>query len=99
MGGGGPLAFVVTGGNVNDCTRFTHVMDAICVPRVGPGRPRSRPEPLLGDKGNSPNATRPGLRRHHTPSTTPYRKAPAPTLARRGCARGRPPAFDAQTYK
>ncbi|MFF8351805.1 transposase, partial [Cellulosimicrobium funkei] len=29
---GRPLAFTVTGGNTNDCTQFTAVMDAIRVP-------------------------------------------------------------------
>ncbi|WP_420715179.1 transposase [Streptomyces sp. XY332] len=28
---GRPLAFVLTGGNTNDCTQFTAVMDAIRV--------------------------------------------------------------------
>ncbi|NDK30174.1 transposase, partial [Streptomyces sp. TR1341] len=49
-GRGRPLAFVVTGGNINDCTRFITVMEAIRVPRLGPGRPRIRPDHVLGDK-------------------------------------------------
>ncbi|QLJ02774.1 transposase [Streptomyces sp. NEAU-sy36] len=39
-GRGRPLGFVVTGGSTNDCTQFTAVMEAIRVPRLGPGRPR-----------------------------------------------------------
>ncbi|MGW5906525.1 transposase [Streptomyces althioticus] len=35
-GAGRPLAFTLTGGNTNDCTQFTVVMEAIRVPRVGP---------------------------------------------------------------
>ncbi|GAA1549132.1 hypothetical protein GCM10009730_67700 [Streptomyces albidochromogenes] len=35
---GRPIAFVVTGGNTNDCTQFTAVMEAMRVPRPGPGR-------------------------------------------------------------
>ncbi|GAA5064901.1 hypothetical protein GCM10023336_45410 [Streptomyces similanensis] len=55
---GRPLGFVLTSGNVNDCTRFTEVMEAIRVPRIGPGRPRTRPVHVLGDKGYSSRAIR-----------------------------------------
>ncbi|MCX5010965.1 transposase [Streptomyces sp. NBC_00555] len=40
----------VPGGNTNDCTQFTAVMDAIRVPRTGPGRPRMR----RGSRGGRP---------------------------------------------
>src|ERR1700742_33681 len=49
-GHGRPLAVVLTGGNVNDCTIFTTVVDAIEFPRRGPGRPRTRPARVLADK-------------------------------------------------
>ncbi|MQT04390.1 transposase [Streptomyces jumonjinensis] len=55
---GRPLAPVVTGGNTNDCTQFTAVMEAIRVPRSGPGRPRTRPAHVIGDKGYSSKAIR-----------------------------------------
>ncbi len=48
---GRPLAFAVTGGNANGCTQFTAVMQAIRVPRPGPGRPRVRPDHVIGDEG------------------------------------------------
>lgn len=41
-GSGLPLAFVLTGGNTNDCTQFTAVMDAIRVPRMVRAMPRRR---------------------------------------------------------
>ncbi|MFB7847146.1 transposase [Streptomyces sp. NPDC056053] len=31
---GRPFAFMITGGNTNDCTQFTTVMEAIRVPRI-----------------------------------------------------------------
>jgi len=49
---GRPLALVITGGNTDDCTQFTTVMEAIRVPRIGPGRPRTRPSRVIGDKGS-----------------------------------------------
>ncbi|MFH8257037.1 transposase [Streptomyces roseolus] len=52
------LAFVVTDGNTDDCTRFITVMETIWVPRLGPGRPRVRPDHVLGDKGYSSRAIR-----------------------------------------
>ncbi|MFE6382399.1 IS5 family transposase [Streptomyces roseolus] len=98
-GRGRPLAFVVTGGNTNDCTRFTAVMEAIRVPRTGPGRPRVRPDHVLGDKCYSSKAIRTWLRRRGIPHTIPERADQARNRARRGSRGGRPPAFDRETYK
>ncbi len=70
---GRPLAFVLTGGNTNDCTQFTAVMEAIRVPRIGPGRPRVRPDHVLGDKGYSSKAIRAWLRRRGITHTIPER--------------------------
>ncbi|GHI45325.1 IS5 family transposase [Streptomyces albidoflavus] len=98
-GRGRPLGFVVTGGNTNDCTRFTAVMEAIRVPRIGPGRPRTRPDHVLGDKGYSSKAIRAWLRRRGIPHTIPERADQAGNRARRGSRGGRPPAFDREAYK
>ncbi|WP_428836638.1 transposase [Streptomyces bangladeshensis] len=73
---GASLAFTVTGGNTNDCTRFTAVMGAIWVPRLGPGRPRARPDHVVGDKGYSSTAIRAWLGRRgvgHTIRNGPAR--------------------------
>ncbi|MEU7405657.1 MULTISPECIES: IS5 family transposase [Streptomyces] len=98
-GRGRPLGFVVTGGNTNDCTRFTAVMDTIRVPRIGPGRPRVRPDHVLGDKGYSSKAIRAWLRRRSIAHTIPERADQARNRTRRGRRGGRPPAFDRETYK
>ncbi|MFC8957530.1 IS5 family transposase [Streptomyces sp. NPDC057101] len=98
-GRGRPLAFVVTGGNTNDCTRFTAVMEAIRVPRTGPGRPRTRPDHVLGDKGYSSKAIRTWLRRKGIAHTIPERADQVRNRARRGSRGGRPPAFDREVYK
>ncbi|MEU2888622.1 IS5 family transposase [Streptomyces albidoflavus] len=96
---GRPLGFVVTGGNTNDCTRFTAVMEAIRVPRIGPGRPRLRPDHVLGDKGYSSKAIRTWLRLRGIPHTIPERTDQVRNRARRGSRGGRPPAFDRELYK
>ncbi|WP_405862671.1 IS5 family transposase [Streptomyces sp. NBC_00090] len=97
-GRGRPLAFVLTGGNTNDCPRFTAVMEAIRVPRIGPGRPRIRPAHVLGDKGYSSKAIRTWLRRRGIAHTIPERADQVRNRARRGSRGGRPPAFDREAY-
>ncbi|WP_406116402.1 IS5 family transposase [Streptomyces sp. NBC_01014] len=96
---GRPLAFTLTGGNTNDCTQFTAVMEAIRVPRVGPGRPRVRPSHVLGDKGYSSRAIRTWLRRRGIGHTIPERADQVRNRLRRGSRGGRPPAFDKQRYR
>ncbi|MFD8844396.1 IS5 family transposase [Streptomyces pseudogriseolus] len=98
-GAGRPLAFTVTGGNTNDCTQFTAVMEAIRVPRPGPGRPRVRPDHVIGDKGYSSKAIRTWLRRRNIRHTIPDRSDQVRNRLRRGSQGGRPPAFDKQVYK
>ena len=90
---------MVTAGNINDCTRFTQVMNAIRVPRIGRGRPRTRPDRLLGDKGYSSKAIRAWLRRRGIACTIPERADQIRNRRRRGRGGGRPPAFDKQLYK
>ncbi|AVI00316.1 IS5 family transposase (plasmid) [Streptomyces sp. WAC00288] len=96
---GRPLAFVLTGGNTNDCTQFTAVMDAIRVPRTGPGRPRTRPDHVIGDKGYSSKAIRTWLRRRGIRHTIPERADQVRNRARKGSLGGRPPVFDKDVYK
>ncbi|MFD9284775.1 IS5 family transposase [Streptomyces mirabilis] len=98
-GAGRPLAFTLTGGNTNNCTQFTAVMEAIRVPRIGPGRPRVRPTHVLDDKDYSPRAIRGRLRRRGIRHTIPERADQVRNRLRRGSRGGRPPAFDTQLYK
>lgn len=90
---------MLSGGNVNDCTRFAHVMDAIRVRRIGPGRPRLRPDHLIGDKGYSSRAIRAWLRSRGIACTIPERADQIRNRSRRGRAGGRPPAFNTHIYK
>ncbi|KIF00831.1 transposase [Streptomyces sp. RSD-27] len=74
-------------------------MDAIRVPRIGPGRPRIRPDHVIGDKGYSAKAIHTWLRRRGIAHTIPERADQARNRARRGSLGGRPPAFDREIYK
>lgn len=72
-GQGRPLAFTITGGNVNDCTQFEPVMARIKVARPGPGRPRTQPDRVAADKGYSARKIRAYLRRRGIACTIPER--------------------------
>jgi hypothetical protein len=45
-----PLSVVVTAGQRGDAPQFEAVMAGIRVPRLGPGRPRTRPDRVRADK-------------------------------------------------
>jgi len=64
---------VLTAGNVNDTTMMTATLDAVRVPRAGAGRPRTRPERVLADKGYPSKANRAWLRSRGIAATIPER--------------------------
>ncbi len=90
---------VLTGGNRHDCTAFEAVMAAIRVPRLGPGRPRTRPDHLVADKGYSSRKIRTWLRVRGIAHTIPERADQVRHRRARGRRGGRPPAFDRQIYQ
>jgi transposase len=67
--------------------------------RRRPGRPRTRPDRLLADKAYSNRKTRHYLRRRRIKATIPEKSDQQKTRAAKGSAGGRPPAFDAESYK
>ncbi len=66
-GRGTPLKVITTAANVNDATQTLTLVDGIPPAADRPGRPRRRPEALLGDKGYDSNAHRDDLRRRILP--------------------------------
>ncbi|MFF9063123.1 IS5 family transposase [Streptomyces sp. NPDC014882] len=98
-GRGRPLGFVLTGGNAADCTRFEDVMDTIRVRRAGPGRPRTRPDHVLDDKGYRSRKIRAYLRKRGIGHTMPERRDQRANRTRKRRDGGRPRAFDKQLYK
>lgn len=73
-GKGRPLSVMVTAGQRHESTQLEAVLDAIRVPRRGPGRPRKRPAHLLADKGYSYPGCRQLLRRRGIRHTIPTRR-------------------------
>ncbi|SDN63364.1 Transposase DDE domain-containing protein, partial [Nocardioides szechwanensis] len=62
-------------------------------------RPRTRPVAVLGDKAYSSRAIRTELRSRRVRAVIPQPSDQIAHRKRRGSAGGRPPAFDAATYK
>lgn len=78
---------------------LSHLLDQVRVARCGPGRPRTRPDRILGDKAYSSKANRALLRSRGIKATIAQPADQQANRKRRGRAGGRPPAFDAATYK
>jgi len=57
-GRGTPLKVITTAANVNDVTQTLALVDGIPPVAGRPGRPRRRPDSLLGDKGYDSNLNR-----------------------------------------
>ncbi|MGP4092628.1 transposase, partial [Streptomyces sp. KR55] len=57
-GRGTPLKVITTAADVNDVTRTLALVDGIPPVAGKPGRPRRRPDALLGDKGYDSNPNR-----------------------------------------
>ena len=61
-GRGRPLVIALTPGQAGDSTALRQLLAELRVPRLGPGRPRSKPDALRGDKAYSARAHRAHLR-------------------------------------
>jgi transposase len=90
---------VTTAGHRHDSLAFEAVMSRIKIRRRGPGRPRTRPGQVLGDKAYSSRAIRSHLRRRRITATIPEPADQRNNRLRRGSHGGRPPAFDPERYK
>ena len=93
------LSLVLTPGQYGDSPQFRQVLGAIRVPRLGPGRPRTRPDSLTADKAYSSRANRAYLRRRKIRHTIPEPRDQRAHRRRRGSNGGRPTGFDAERYK
>jgi transposase len=94
-----PIARITTAGHRHDSLAFTPLLAAIRIGRRGPGRPRTRPGQVLADKAYSSRAIRAYLRRRRIRAVIPEPADQTRNRAARGHRGGRPPAFDAETYR
>ena len=97
-GNGLPLVVLLTPGQANDSPMFLPLMNQLRVARPI-GRPRTRPDLVRGDKAYSSRAIRGHLRERGIRAAIPEPSDQQGHRRRRGSAGGRPPAFDADTYK
>jgi transposase len=94
------LATTLTAGQAADSPQFTTVLGRNRVPRrSGPGRPRTRPDRVLGDKAYSARGNRTYLRRRGIPASIPVKADQQAHRRKKGSAGGRPPTFDPDLYK
>lgn len=94
-----PLTITLTAGQAADSPVLKFLLADLAVKRPGPGRPRTRPEAVLGDKAYSGRGNRTLLRSKRITAVIPQRADEIGHRQRRGSAGGRPPAFDKVTYK
>jgi transposase len=94
-----PISRAVTAGHRHDALAFAPVMAGIEIGRRGPGRPRTRPGRVLGDKAYSSRAIRAQLRQRRIRAVIPEPSDQVRNRAKRGSRGGRPPGFDAEDYK
>jgi transposase len=78
---------------------FPVLLSHLRVDRGGPGRPRTTPDAVIGDKAYSARAHRALLRSRGIKAVIPEPSGQIRNRKRRGARGGRPPAFDTETYR
>lgn len=98
-GYGRPLVVLTGPGQANDSPMFPILLAHLRVERCGPGRPRTTPDAVLGDKAYSARAHRELLRSRGIKTVIPEPSDQIRHRKRRGSRGGRPPALDAEAYR
>ncbi|MEU0405310.1 IS5 family transposase [Streptomyces sp. NPDC006197] len=94
-----PMSIVVTAGQRGDSPQFESVLEKVRVPRIGPGRPRTRPDRVRADKAYASRKNRACLRRRGIRCTIPDKADHARNRQKLGSRGGRPPKFDKIDYR
>ncbi|MGW3419499.1 IS5 family transposase [Streptomyces phaeochromogenes] len=94
-----PMSIVITAGQRGDSPQFEVVLGRIRVPRLGSGRPRTRPRRVRADKAYASRKNRAYLRRRGIRCTIPDKADQARNRRKRGSRGGRPSKFDPEDYK
>jgi transposase len=98
-GRGRPLVIGVTPGQSDDCPQLPKLLSGLRVPRLGPGRPRTRPEALRADKKYSARAHRAHLRGRGITAVIPEPANQIGHRAKKGSRGGRPVSYNIEDYK
>ncbi|WP_443072705.1 IS5 family transposase [Streptomyces sp. RPT161] len=93
------MSLVITAGQRGDSPQFQVVLGRIRVPRLGQGRPRTRPNKVRADKAYGSRANCNYLRRRGIRRTIPQKRDQIANRKKRGSLGGRPPKFDKDDYK
>ncbi|MEV6147375.1 IS5 family transposase [Streptomyces sp. NPDC051992] len=94
-----PMSIVVTAGQRGESPQFEPVLEKVRVPRIGPGRPRVRPNRVRADKVYASRKNRAYLRHRGIRCTIPDKADQARNRKKRGSRGGRPPELNAEDYK
>jgi transposase len=90
---------IVTPGQAGDSPVLPRLLTELRVERLGPGRPRTTPEALRGDKAYSSRGHRQLLRSRGIVAVIPEPSDQAGHRKRKGSAGGRPVGYDTEDYK
>ena len=94
-----PLVVLCGPGQAGDAPMFPILLGHLRVATSAPGRPRTRPDKVRGDKAYSSKAIRALLADRRITAVIPQPADQIGHRKRRGSAGGRPPSFDAEDYK
>ncbi|WP_435792395.1 transposase [Actinacidiphila glaucinigra] len=94
-----PMSIVITAGQRGDSPQFEVVLGRVRVPKLGAGRPRTRPRRVRADKAYASRKNRAYLRRRGIRCTIPDKADQARNRKNRGSRGGRPPKFDPEDYE
>lgn len=97
-GQGLPLVILIGPGHAGDNPQAVPLLEGLRVPRPI-GRPRTRPDELRGDKAYSSREVRSWCRKHRVKVTIPEPDDRIRNRQRKGSKGGRPPKFDATSYR
>ena len=86
-------------GQGNDSPMFGPVLAAISVPRLGYGRPRTRPDRVVADRAYSSRGNRALLRSRGIVAVVPEPSDQVGHRQRRGSKGGRPVTYDREAYR
>ncbi|WP_327424482.1 transposase [Streptomyces sp. NBC_01527] len=94
-----PVELFVTAGHRHDSPQFQAVLEAIRVPRLGRGLPRTKPDKVRADTAYGSRVNRAYLSRRGIGCTIPEKADQVRDRKKLGSRGGRPPKFDKDDYK